>query len=74
MAFGSLLFKSRRNNYDINAPELPRKGKAPACFEIGSSHVARAFLHVKTYLRSTMTQARLNHLLILHCHKDKTDL
>ena len=43
---------------------------APAHFEIDSSHVARAFLHVKTYLRSTMTQSRLNHL---HCHKDRTD-
>ena len=49
------------------------KGKpAPAHFEIDSSHVARAFLHVKTYLRSTMTQSRLN-LLILHYHKDRTD-
>lgn len=29
---------------------------------------------VKTYLRSTMTQPRLNHLLILSAHSDKTDL
>lgn len=28
---------------------------------------------VKTYLRSSMTQARLNHLLILHVHKDVCD-
>lgn len=28
---------------------------------------------VKTYLRSTMTQERLNHLLILHIHRDATD-
>ena len=32
-----------------------------------------SFYDVKTYLRSTMTQSRLNHLLILHCHKDRTD-
>ena len=28
-----------QEKYDINAPELPRKRKAPARFEIGSSHV-----------------------------------
>ena len=29
---------------------------------------------VKTYLRSTMTQARLSYCIFLHTHKDKTDL
>ena len=28
---------------------------------------------VKSYLRSTMTQERLNHLMILHVHKELTD-
>ena len=28
---------------------------------------------VKTYLRNSMTQARLNHLMLLHVHKDLTD-
>lgn len=28
---------------------------------------------VKTYLRATMSQLRLNNLLILHAHKDRTD-
>ncbi len=28
---------------------------------------------VKTYLRSTMTQQRLNNLMILHVHKEHTD-
>ena len=28
---------------------------------------------LKTYLRSTMLQARLNHRMILHIHKDRTD-
>lgn len=32
-----------------------------------------AMRRVKTYLRSTMHQMRLNHLMILHIHKDKTD-
>ena len=28
---------------------------------------------VKTYLRRSMTQSRLNHLMILHVHKEMTD-
>ena len=32
-----------------------------------------ALRRVKTYLRSTMKQTRLNHLTILHVHKDITD-
>ena len=28
---------------------------------------------IKTYLRSTMMQARLNHLMIMHYHQDATD-
>ena len=32
-----------------------------------------ALRRVKTYLRSTMTQMRLNNLLILHTYKDETD-
>ncbi len=32
-----------------------------------------ALRRVKTYLRSTMRQERLNHLMILHVHRDITD-
>jgi len=32
-----------------------------------------ALRRLKTYLRSTMTQCRLNHLLTLHVHRDATD-
>ena len=32
-----------------------------------------ALRRLKTYLRSTMTQERLNHLLVLHCHKELLD-
>ena len=32
-----------------------------------------ALRRVKTYLRSTMKQTRLNHLMILHVHKEKTE-
>ena len=28
---------------------------------------------LKTYLRSTIGQARLNHLMVLHCHQDRVD-
>lgn len=28
---------------------------------------------LKNYLRSRMTQERLNHTMLLHAHKDKTD-
>ena len=32
-----------------------------------------ALRRVKTYLRSTMKQSRLNSIMVLHVHKDKTD-
>ena len=32
-----------------------------------------ALRRVKTYLRSTIKQTHLNHLMILHVHKEKTD-
>ena len=38
-----------------------------------SERGASALRRVKTYLRSTMGQARLNHLLVLHSHKERTD-
>ena len=28
---------------------------------------------LKTYLRSTMSQPRLNHIVLLHSHKERTD-
>lgn len=32
-----------------------------------------ALRRVKTYLRATMTQERLNHIMVLHVHKDSID-
>ena len=32
-----------------------------------------ALRRVKTYLRSTMSQERLNHLMVLHIHQDEVD-
>ena len=33
-----------------------------------------ALRRIKTYLRSTMTEARLNNLMLLHVHKDLFDI
>ena len=38
-----------------------------------SERSASAVRRIKTYLRSTMTQLRLNNLLVLHIHKEMTD-
>ena len=32
-----------------------------------------ALKHIKTYVRNSMTQSRLNHSMLLHVHKDKSD-
>ena len=32
-----------------------------------------ALKHIKTYLRNSMTQSTLNHCVLLHVHKDRTD-
>lgn len=34
---------------------------------------ASAMRRVKTYLRSTMTESRLNNIMVLHIHKHLTD-
>ena len=33
-----------------------------------------ALMRVKSYLRSTMLQERLKYLMLLHVHKDRTDM
>lgn len=38
-----------------------------------SERTFSAMRRLKTYLRATMRQERLNHLLLLHVHKDRTD-
>ena len=38
-----------------------------------SERTFSALRRVKTYLRSTMPQERLNHLMILHTHQEATD-
>ena len=38
-----------------------------------SERSASAMRRVKTYLRSTMTQSRLNNIMVLHIHKHLTD-
>ena len=38
-----------------------------------SERSASALRRLKNYLRSTMTQARLNNLMVMHIHKDRLD-
>ena len=38
-----------------------------------SKHTFSALKHVKTYLRNSMKQSRLNHLMILHVREEVTD-
>ena len=38
-----------------------------------SERSASALRHVKTYLRSSMTQVRLNNIMVVHIHKSLTD-
>ena len=38
-----------------------------------SEHSFSAMRRIKTYLRSTMSQSRLNAVMVLHVHKDKTE-
>ncbi len=38
-----------------------------------SERTSIALRRLKTYLRTTMAQDRLNHLLLLYCHKVRTD-
>ena len=38
-----------------------------------SEHSFSALRRIKTYLRTTMTQMRLNSLMVLHIHSHKTD-
>ena len=38
-----------------------------------SERSALAMHRVKTYLRSTMTESRLNNIMVLHIHKHLTD-
>ena len=38
-----------------------------------AEHSFSSLRRIKDYLRSTMTQAHLNHLMVTHVHKDRTD-
>jgi len=39
-----------------------------------SERRASALRHVKTYLKSSMTQVHLNNMMVLHVHKALTDI
>ena len=42
-------------------------------YQCSSERSASALHRVKTYLITTMGQSRLNHLMILHIHQERTD-
>ena len=44
-----------------------------AAMNAASERSFYALKRVKTYLRSTTGDARLNHLMMLHVHRDRTD-
>ena len=52
--------------------EPPPRNAMPATNAI-SERSFSALKRVKTYLRLTMGDSRLNHLLMLQVHKDRTD-
>lgn len=64
---------------------LPQKALLPAVCTLASlilvmfatntvSEWSFSLLHgTKSYLRSTMSQSRLNHAMVLHIHKNRTD-
>ena len=52
-----------------NCDEAHTSHASDACSERSFSAMRR----LKTYLHSTMGQSRLNHLMILHVHKELTD-
>ena len=39
-----------------------------------AEHTFSTLRRLKDYLRSSMSQERLNHIIILHTHKDRTDM
>lgn len=56
-------------------PEVAKLVKIALTIPVTSCTSERSFSclrRIKTYLRSTMGQARLNHLVLLHGHKDLT--
>ena len=66
------LLPAKRRNFSEICTLLKLILVTPATNAV-SERRASALRRIKTYLRSTMIQARLNHLLILHTHKERTD-
>ena len=69
--FQSLSPMSRGNIFEVGT--LLKLILVVPATNVISERSASALRRVKTYLRSTMSQARLSYLLILHCHKERTE-
>jgi hypothetical protein len=58
-------------------PELAKLLRLFLTVPVTSCTAERSFSclrRLKTFLRSTLTQKRLNHVALLHCHRERTDL
>jgi len=62
------------------AAVVSRTGHTSATFSHNTSHKLYSWTElfvskaVENFLRSTLTQKRLNHVALLHCHRERTDL
>ena len=69
-------FKELEHNQHLLMPQVVKVIKLlllmPATNAV-SERSASAMRRIKTYLRSTMTQCRLNNVMVLHIHKHLTD-
>ena len=67
---------NKSNTYKTMLPEVHNLLRLYLTIPITSATSERSFSALKrvlTYLRSTMTEERLNHCLLLHIHKNVTD-
>ena len=67
-------FKGRISHYKSIFPQTYKLLQLLLIMPATSATAERSFSslrHVKTYLRTTMKQDRLNHLMMIYIHKDK---
>jgi len=67
------LTKAHMCNFSTEVFNIPKVLMVMPATNAVSERSASALRRVKTYLRTTMSQARLNNLMLLHIHKEETD-
>ena len=58
---------------ELSKPQTMLMCEVSTLLQIVSERSFSAMKRVQTYLRSTMTESRLNDLMLLHIHKDRCD-